>query len=87
VPVSGSGFADDLASLGSFFAEGFMTTLITVADQLDAVDPATIATASAYLEAGGASRDAQQWQAAVQDFTRAVSGLERELVFGPPPCQ
>lgn len=86
VPVSGSGFADDLASLGSFYAEVFVDDLIVLAAQLEAGTPESIAAATIHFLQGAADRNDGEWEAAVKQFTQAIRILDQELVIGSP-CQ
>ena len=84
VPVSGNGFADDLASLGSFFAEIFTEDLIALSDLLGAVSAGALEDATLDFEDGVESRDFELWERGVTDFGQAVRTLERELDIGPP---
>lgn len=84
VPVSGNGFADDLASLGSFYAEVVTGDLIALAAQLGAASPAEIEDASQSFQDGMAARDASEWEQSLRDFGRAVHILSRSLDIGPP---
>lgn len=80
VPSSGSGFADDLASLGSFFSERFIAGLIEVADSTGAASATRVANATAYFEAGVAARDNNEWQLALANFKKSAKELERSWV-------
>ncbi len=84
VPVSGTGFADDLASLGSFYAENFIRDLIEQARIQEAVDAETLATAMTKFEEGVAARVKTEWEQSVSKFLQAVRVLEHELQIGPP---
>lgn len=84
VPASGSGFADDLASLGSLFVEVFVADVILLAAQLGVATPAMIAEATVDFESGVADRDNGEWEAAVMKFTRAIQGLDQALEIGAP---
>ncbi len=87
VPVSGSGFADDLASLGSFFAEVFVEDLIEVASNQGAVEPETLATATTWFEAGVLERDEGEWEKSITYFLHAIRILEHELNINSPQCE
>jgi hypothetical protein len=86
VPVSGFGFAEDLAILLSGRAEFFSEDLLRLADQLGAVSAETLADAWQDYLAGVAARDAERWSTSTSLFVKAVNTLERELVLGPLPC-
>lgn len=79
LPVSGNGFADDLASLGSFYEEVFVLDLITVAADVGAANTATIAEASAHYDAGVAHRVNGEWRLATADFLKALKVLPRGI--------
>lgn len=84
VPVSGNGFADDLASLGSFYAEVFTADLITLATQLAAASSGDLEDASQSFQDGVSARDASEWEQSLRDFGRAIHILSRTLDIGPP---
>ena len=84
VPVSGSGFADDLASLGSFFAEVFVSDLIDLANIQGAVDAETLEIVTTRFEAGAAAREESEWEQSVTQFLHAVRILEHALSIDPP---
>lgn len=80
------GFADDLASLGSFYVEVFTGDLIQLATQLEAAAPEEIEDATQAFLDGVAARNVDEWEQSLGDFGRAVRTLSRSLVIGPP-CQ
>ena len=82
VPVSGSGFADDLASLGSFFAEVFVEDLITLSTQLGVATAGTIAAATTHFHDDALARDEGQWEAALAHFNKAIRVLDRDVEVG-----
>jgi hypothetical protein len=86
VPVSGTGFADDLASLGSFYAEIFADYLIVLATDSQLVSAAAIEDATLDYIDGMANRDISEWERALGDFGKAVRTLEREIAINPPVC-
>ena len=81
VPVSGSGFADDLASLGSFFAEVFVEDLIALSTQLGAATAESITAATTHFHDGALARDEGQWETALAHFGKAIKVLDRDLEF------
>lgn len=82
VPASGSGFSDDLASLGSFFAEVFVEDLMTLSAQLGAATAETVAAATSHFDDGALARDEGEWEAALAHFSKAIRLLDRELEVG-----
>lgn len=84
LPVSGKGFADDLASLGSYFGEVFTGNLITLTSQVGSVPGAALDAAVADFEDGVAERSLGEWERAVAAFGKAVGRLDAELDIGPP---
>lgn len=84
VPVSGNGFADDLASLGSFYAEIFVADLITQAGLQGDVDEMVLASANLKFEQGAVARDDGEWESGCAKFLQAIRILEPELNIGPP---
>ena len=86
VPVSGNGFADDLAVLLSGRAEFFTEDLLLMAAMLGAVSDERVHTAELdYLE-GKALRFSGEWENATVLFGRAIHKLDKELVLGPLTC-
>jgi hypothetical protein len=84
VPVSGHGFADDLASLGSYFGEVFTGSLINLASQLGSVPEGVMDQSVADFEDGVVERGLGEWERGVAAFGKAVSRLDSELDIGPP---
>lgn len=74
--VTGSGFADDIASLGSFYAEQFVGELIVAATSSGAIDEQDLDEATAFFQEGILFRDAEEWEQALSSFTSAVRTLE-----------
>ena len=86
VPVSGNGFADDLASFGSFMAQLLVEDLITVAMEQGTVSADIVIQATRYLESGKALRASgvEEWERAVADFLSAIRLLDRDLTIETP---
>lgn len=84
LPVSGKGFADDIASLGSYMAEVFTRELIELAGQLGSVSANALEAAAADYEDGLTARSGGEWEAAVAAFGTAVWRLDREIEIGAP---
>jgi hypothetical protein len=86
VPVSGNGFADDLASLRSFMAQLLVEDLINVAMEQGTVGANILIEAARYLESGKALRASgvDEWERAVADFLSAIRLLDRNLSIGSP---
>lgn len=74
--VTGSGFADDIASLGSFYAEQFAGELIGAASSSGAIDNQDLDEATSFFQEGMLFRDAGEWEQALSSFTSAVRTLE-----------
>jgi hypothetical protein len=81
--VSGNGFADDLASLGSFFAERFTQELIEMASVLG-VSPDVISDATSDFEGGVAARGEEEWERSLRYFGQAIRKLEHQVEIGTP---
>jgi hypothetical protein len=88
LPVSGNGFADDLASLLSFRAETFTEDLLALAALLGAASPDAIAAAELLYLEGNVARSSgiDAWQKSIQLFGDAIDELDDELILGPLPC-
>ena len=86
VPVSGSGFADDLASFGSFMAQLLVEDLINVATEEGIATADVLTRATGYLESGKALRapGVDEWERAVADFLSAIRVLDRSFTIGTP---
>jgi len=85
LPVSGKGFADDIASYGSFMAQLFTQELIDLAE-LGPASADVLEAAIADYEVGVAARSVGEWEEGVTAFGRAVRRLDREVGVGAPPC-
>jgi hypothetical protein len=86
VPVSGNGFADDIASFGSFMAQLLVEDLINVTMEQRTVSADILIQATRYLESGKALRASgvEEWERAVADFLSAIRLLDRDLSIGSP---
>jgi len=72
--MSGWGFAEDLASLGSFIAESFLEDLIVLAGQ-EGADQNALDLAIAAEASGDALRQDEQWTAAMVEFVAGTCAL------------
>lgn len=88
INVSGSGFADDIASLGSFYAQRCVENLIEAAERTgDASDVvATLAEERFVKGIAARSVNVDQWQRSVKKFRGAIRALEPQLTIGPLEC-
>jgi hypothetical protein len=86
VPASGNGFADDLASFGSFMAQLLVEDLINVTMEQRTVSADIVIQATRYLESGKALRASgvEEWERVVADFLSAIRLLDRDLSIGSP---
>ena len=86
VPVSGFGFAEDLAILTSGRAEFFTEDLLLLAALLGVVSVDVINEAELAYLSGVATRDTGEWETSTALFGKAIRILDRELVIGALTC-